>query len=76
MPNDDANALQVECDVLHLLPSSSDEFSVNIKPIAVASKVAKSSLNFCGVETSAASDFVLDMIRRGYRLPSIPQSAF
>ena len=28
----------------------------------------KSSLNF-GVDTLAASDFVLDMIRRGYRLP-------
>ena len=35
----------------------------------MASKVVKSSLNFCGVETLAASDFVLDMIRRGYRLP-------
>ena len=33
-----------------------------LKAIAMASKVAKSALNFCRVETLAASDFVLDMI--------------
>ena len=65
--NDDADALQVECDFLHLLSSSSDEFSVKGGSNGVKGRL-KSSLNFW-VETLAASDFVLDMIRRGYRLP-------
>ena len=67
MTNDDADALQVECDFLHLLSSSSDEFSVKGGSNGVKGRL-KSSLNFW-VETLAASDFVLDMIRRGYRLP-------
>ena len=52
---------------LHLLSSSSDEFSVKGGSNGVKGRL-KSSLNFW-VETLAASDFVLDMIRRGYRLP-------
>ena len=50
----------------HLLSSSSDEFSVKGCSNGVKGRL-KSSLNFW-VETLAASDFVLDMIRRGYRL--------
>ena len=65
--NDDADALQVECDFLHLLSSSSDEFSVKGDSNGDKRRL-KSSLNFW-VETLAASDFVLDIIRRGYRLP-------
>ena len=67
LTNDDADALQVECDFLHLLSSSSDEFSVKGGSNGVNGRL-KSSLNF-RVETLAASDFVLDMIKRGYRLP-------
>lgn len=67
MITDDADAQQVECDFLHLLSSSSDEFSVKGGSNGVKSRL-KSSLNFW-VETLDASDFVLDMIRRGYRLP-------
>ena len=67
MTNDDADALQVECDFLHLLSSSRDEFSVKGGSNGVKGRL-KSSLNFW-VETLAASDFVLDMIKRGYRLP-------
>ena len=63
----DADAQQVECDFLHLLSSSSDEFSVKGGSNGVKGRL-KSSLNFW-VETLDASDFVLDMIRRGYRLP-------
>ena len=66
MTNHDADALQVECDFLHLLSSNSDEFSVKGCSNGVKGRL-KSSLNF-RVETLAASDFVLDMIRRGYRL--------
>ena len=64
---DDANAQRVECDFLHLLSSSSDEFSVKGGSNGVKNRL-KSSLNFW-VETLDASDFVLDMIRRCYRLP-------
>ena len=67
MITDDADAQQVECDFLHLLSSSSDEFSVKGGSNGVKGRL-KSSLNFW-VETLDASDFVLDMIRRGYRLP-------
>ena len=49
------------------MSSSSDEFSVKGGSNGVKGRL-KSSLNFW-VETLAASDFVLDMIRRGYRLP-------
>ena len=52
---------------LHLLSSSSDEFSVKGGRNGVKCRL-KSSLNFW-VETLDALDFVLDMIRRGYRLP-------
>ena len=67
MTTDDADAQQVECDFLHLLSSSSDEFSVKGGSNGVKGRL-KSSLNFW-VDTLDASDFVLDMIRRGYRLP-------
>ena len=67
MTNDDADALQVECDFLHLLSSSSDEFSVKGGSNGVKGRL-KSALNFW-VDTLAASDFFLDMIRRGYRRP-------
>lgn len=69
MITDDADAQQVECVFLHLLSSSSYEFSVKGGSNGVKSRL-KSSLNFW-VETLDASDFVLDMIRRGYRLPFI-----
>ncbi|KAL9986297.1 hypothetical protein ACROYT_G000422 [Oculina patagonica] len=62
----DAEA-QVECDRMHLLSFSSDEFSVKGGSNCVKGRL-KSSLNFW-VETLDAPDFVLDMIRRGYRLP-------
>ena len=76
MITDDADAQQVESDFLHLLSSSSDEFSVKGGSNGVKSRL-KSSLNFW-VETLDASDFVLDMIRRGYRLTfaEYPLSAF
>ena len=76
MISDDVDAQQVECDFLHLLSSCSDEFSIKGGSNGVEGRL-KSSLNFW-VETLDASDFVLDMIRRGYRLPfpSILQSAF
>ena len=63
MTTDNADTQQVECDFLHLLSSCNDEFSVK----GVKGRL-KSSLNFW-VETLDAADFVLDMIRRGYRLP-------
>ena len=67
MITDDADAQQVEYDFLHFLSSSSDEFSVKGGSNGVKGRL-KSSFNFW-VETLDASDFVLDMIRRGYRLP-------
>ena len=67
MTTDDVDAQQVECDFLHLLSSSSDEFSVKGRSNGVKGRL-KSSLNFW-VQTLDASYFVLDMIRRGYRLP-------
>ena len=53
---------------LHLLSSCSDEFSVKGGSNGIKGRL-KSSLSFW-VETLDASDFVLDMIRRGYSLPS------
>ena len=67
MTTDDVHAQQLECDFLHLLSSSSDEFSVKGGSNGVKGRL-KSSLNFW-VQTLDASDFVFDMIRRGYRLP-------
>ena len=67
MTTDDVDAQQVECDFLHLLSSSSDEFSVKGGSNGVKGRL-KSSLDFW-VETLDASNFVLDMIRRSYRLP-------
>ena len=67
MITDDADAQRVKCDFSHLLSSSSDEISVKGGSNGVKSPL-KSSLNFW-VETLDASDFVLDIIRRGYRLP-------
>jgi len=58
---------QVECDLMHLSSCSGDEFSVKGGSNGVKGRL-KSSLNFW-VETLDASDFVLDMIRRSYRLP-------
>ena len=52
---------------LHLLSSCGDEFSAKDGGNGVKGRL-KSLLNFW-VETLEASDFVLDMIRRGYRLP-------
>ena len=52
---------------LDLLSSCSDEFSVKGGSNGVKGRL-KSLLNFW-VEALDASDFVLDMIRRGYRLP-------
>ena len=63
----DADAQHVECDFLRLLSSSSDKFSVKGGSNGIKGHL-KCSLNF-RVETLDASDFVLDMIRRGYRLP-------
>ena len=63
----DADAQHVECDFLRLLSSSSDKFSVTGGSNGIKGCL-KCSLNF-RVETLDASDFVLDMIRRGYRLP-------
>ena len=74
MTTDDTDAQQVECDFLDLLSSGSDEFSVKGGGNGVKGRL-KSPLNFW-VEALDASDFVLDMIRRGYPLPSIPHSAF
>ena len=45
-----------------------------LKVLAMVSKVFKSSLNFW-VEALDASDFVLDMIRRGYTLPCAQYSS-
>ena len=67
LTTDNADAQQVECDFLDLLSSCSDEFSVEGGSNGVKSRL-KSSLNFW-VEALDASDFVLDMIRCGYRLP-------
>ena len=67
MTTDNADAQQVECDFLDLLSSCSDEFSVKGGSNGVKGRL-KSLLNFW-VEALDASDFVLDMIRRGYRLP-------
>ena len=64
LTTDDADAQQVECDFLHLLSANSDEFSVKGGSNGVKGRL-KSSLNFW-VDTLDASDFVLDMIRRGY----------
>ena len=66
MTTEDAET-QVECDLMHLLSCSSDEFSVKGGSNGVKGRL-KSSLNLW-VETLDAPDFVLDMIRRGYRLP-------
>ena len=66
MITDDADAQHVECDFLRLLSSSSDKFSVKGGSNGIKGRL-KCSLNF-RVETLDASDFVLDMIRRGYRL--------
>ena len=63
----DVAETQVECDLIHLSSCSSDEFSVKGDSNGVKGRL-KSSLNF-RVETLDALDFVLDMIRRGYRLP-------
>ena len=65
MPTDVAET-QVECDLMHLSSCSSDEFSIKGGSNGVEGRL-KSSLNFL-VETLDAPDFVLDMIRRGYRL--------
>ena len=67
LTTDNADAQQVECDFLDLLSSCSDEFSVKGGSNGVKGRL-KSSLNFW-VEALDASDFVLEMIRRGYRLP-------
>ena len=67
LTTDNADAQQVECDFFDLLSSCSDEFSVKGGSNGVKRRL-KSLLNFW-VETLDASDFVLDMIRRGYRLP-------
>ena len=67
LTTDNADAQQVECDFLDLLSSCSDEFSVKGGSNGVKGRL-KSLLNFW-VEALDASDFVLDMIRRGYRLP-------
>ena len=66
MTTDDAEA-QAKCDLMHLLSCSSDEFSVKGGSNGLKGRL-KSSLNFW-VETLNAPHFVLDMIRRGYRLP-------
>ena len=67
LTTDNADAQQVECDFLDLLSSCSDEFSGKGGSNGVKGRL-KSLLNFW-VEALDASDFVLDMIRRGYRLP-------
>lgn len=67
LTTDDADAQQVECDFLHLLSSCSNKFSVKGGSNGVKGRL-KPLLNFW-VETLDASDFVLDMIRCGYRLP-------
>ena len=54
LTNDDADALQVECDFLHLLSSSRDEFSVKGGSNGVKGRL-KSSLNFW-VEILATTD--------------------
>ena len=54
MINDDADALQVDCDFLRLLSASSDEFSVKGGSNGVKGRL-KSSLNFW-VETLATTD--------------------
>jgi len=67
LTTDHADAQQAECDFLHLLSSCSHEFSVKGGSNGVKGRL-KSSPNFW-VETLDALDLVLDMIRRGYRLP-------
>ena len=67
LTTDNADAQQVECDFLDLFSSCSDEFSVKGGSNGVKGRL-KSLLNFL-VEALDASDFVLDMIKRGYRLP-------
>ena len=62
----DADA-KVECDFLNLRSSSGDECSVKGDSNGFKGRL-KSSLNFW-VEILDASDFVLEIIRRGYRLP-------
>ena len=62
MTADDADAQQVDCDFLQFL-----QFTVKGGSNGVKGRL-KSSLNFW-VETLDASDFVLDMIRHGYKLP-------
>ena len=76
LTTDDAHAHQVEYDFSDLLSSCTDEFSVKDASNGVKGHF-KSSLNFW-VEALDASDFVLDMIRRGYTLPCAhsPHSAF
>ena len=66
LTTDDAHAQQVEYDVSDLLSSCNHEFSVKGASNGVKGHF-KSSLNFW-VEALDASDFVLDMIRRGYTL--------
>ena len=62
----DVAETQVECDLMHLSSCSIDEFSVKGGRNGVKGRL-KPSMNFW-VETLDAPDFVLDMIRRGYRL--------
>ena len=73
LTTDDAHAQQVEYDFSDLLSSCNDEFSVKGASNGVKGHF-KSSLNFW-VEALDASDFVLDMIRRGYTLPCAQYSS-
>ena len=54
---------------MRLSSCSSDEFSVKGGSNGVKGRL-KTSLNFW-VETLDVPDFVLDMVRRGYRLPFV-----
>ena len=64
---DSSTCDEVECDLIHLLSCCGDEFSAKGGSSGVKGRL-QSSFNFW-VETLDAPDFVLDMIRRGYRLP-------
>ena len=58
---------KLSANFLDLLSSCSDEFSVQGGSNGVKGRL-RSSLNFW-VEALDASDFVLDMVMRGYSLP-------
>ena len=58
---------ELSANFLDLLSSCSDKFSVKGGSNGVKGRL-RSSLNFW-VEALDASDFVLDMVRRGYSLP-------